>query len=43
VLADLRDEKITPGYAREVYGVVVDLTAYTIDEAATRRERASRR
>jgi N-methylhydantoinase B len=43
VLADLRDEKITPGYAREVYGVMVDLTTCTIDEAATLRERASRR
>jgi N-methylhydantoinase B len=43
VLADLRDEKITPGYAREMYGVVVDPVTLTIDEAATLRERASRR
>lgn len=40
VLADVREEKITPEYARDHYGVVVDTTTMTIDEASTRTLRA---
>jgi hypothetical protein len=38
------DEKLTVGYAREVYGVVVDPETLAVDEEATRqlRERAAR-
>jgi N-methylhydantoinase B len=44
VRADVADEKLTVGYAREVYGVVVDPETLAVDEEATRqlRERAAR-
>ena len=42
MLADLRDEKISPAYARAVYGVVIDPVTLTVDEETTRRERTSR-
>lgn len=43
VLADLRDEKISPAYVFEQYGVVTTDGSLTLDEQATSRERASRR
>lgn len=41
VLADIRDEKLSLEYARDVYGVVVDPATLAIDRAATDRERTS--
>ena len=42
VAADVRDEKITPEYARREHGVVVDRATGAVDEAATRAIRAAR-
>jgi N-methylhydantoinase B/oxoprolinase/acetone carboxylase alpha subunit len=41
VAADVRDEKITPDYARREHGVVLDPATHDVDAAATRalRER----
>jgi N-methylhydantoinase B len=43
VLEDVIEERITPDYARAVYGVVVGTAAMTIDTAATARARAALR
>jgi N-methylhydantoinase B len=43
VLHDVREEKLTVAYARREYGVVIDETSLTIDEAATAQLRAARR
>jgi hypothetical protein len=43
VLSDLRDEKLTLEYAREVSSVVVSPATLTLDFAATARERTTRR
>ena len=40
VRIDVADEKLTVGYAREVYGVVVDAETLTVDEAATAQLRS---
>ena len=45
VLHDVREEKLTAGYAEREYGVVIDEAAGTVDEAATtelRRRRVRR-
>lgn len=40
VAEDVRQEKISPGRARDVYRVVLDPVTFTVDEAATARLRA---
>ncbi|MEX2642123.1 MAG: hydantoinase B/oxoprolinase family protein [Acetobacterales bacterium] len=42
VLEDVRQEKVSPGRAREVYGVVIDPATMTLDETATTTARAAR-
>ena len=39
VLEDVRDEKLSIGYVRREYGVVIDAETLTLDEAATTRLR----
>ena len=43
VLRDVLEEKISPAYARQTYGVVVDETNWKVDDAATVRLRQERR
>ncbi|MGH7861679.1 MAG: hydantoinase B/oxoprolinase family protein, partial [Candidatus Dormibacteraceae bacterium] len=43
VLTDARNGKISPGHAREAYGVVLTPDAAAVDEAATAQVRAERR
>lgn len=43
VAADVRNEKISPEYARREHGVVIDPAALTVDLAATRALRATPR
>jgi N-methylhydantoinase B len=43
VAADVRDEKITAGFARREHGVAIDPATFEVDEDATRRLRAARR
>ncbi len=43
VVRDLRNELISPESARRDYGVVVNLSAWTVDESETRRLRARMR
>lgn len=40
VLEDIVEERLTPDYARAVYGVVLDAAGKAVDPAATARERA---
>jgi N-methylhydantoinase B len=42
VLHDVREEKITPEYARREYGVAIDTTTWTVQEDETARLRAAR-
>jgi N-methylhydantoinase B len=42
VLADVRDEKVTPAHAREAYGVVLTADGTAVDQAATVALRGSR-
>jgi N-methylhydantoinase B len=42
VLHDVREEKITPEYARREYGVAIDTATWTVQEDETARLRASR-
>jgi N-methylhydantoinase B/oxoprolinase/acetone carboxylase alpha subunit len=39
VQEDVRQERITIDYARDVYGVIIDANTMAIDEAATQRQR----
>jgi N-methylhydantoinase B len=41
VLEDVLDEKISPAYARDIYGVVIDAASGTVDRAGTERLRAA--
>jgi N-methylhydantoinase B len=41
VLEDVIEGRLTPGYARAVYGVVIDAATLTVDAAATAHERAA--
>lgn len=43
VLEDILDEKITPGYAYDEYGVVIDKATMTTNEAATTERRRALR
>jgi N-methylhydantoinase B len=43
VLADLRAELITEGFARSAYGVAIDRASWTVDQAATRTLRVELR
>ena len=43
VLRDVRDRKVSPERAREIYRVVVDTSTWTIDEAQTKAIRAEPR
>jgi len=43
VLEDVRNGKVSPQSARDLYGVVIDTSAYSVDETATTELRASRR
>ncbi|HEX6212214.1 MAG TPA: hydantoinase B/oxoprolinase family protein [Methylomirabilota bacterium] len=43
VAEDVRDEKVSIGYARREHGVVIDPTTLKVDEAATRAARAAAR
>ncbi|MEX2642122.1 MAG: hydantoinase B/oxoprolinase family protein [Acetobacterales bacterium] len=43
VVEDIRQEKMTAGHARELYGVVVDADTLTVDAAATEAARATMR
>jgi N-methylhydantoinase B len=40
VVADVRDEKISPARARSIYGVAVDTATWTFDAIETARLRA---
>ena len=40
MLRDVRNELLSPQRALADYGVVIDLAAWTVDEAATGRRRA---
>ncbi len=43
VLEDVLDGKLTPGYAMDVYGVVVDVETQAVDETATSALRQAKR
>ena len=43
VLGDVRNELVSQAAAHDIYGVVVDTTAWTVDEAATEARRADMR
>jgi N-methylhydantoinase B len=43
VLADVLDQKITPGFARTAFGVAIDAGSAAVDEAATRALRQAAR
>ena len=39
VLKDVRNEFVSPGSARDDYGVVIDTATWTVDQGATKRVR----